>query len=43
MWKEMIFPLCCPKKTGPSAVGLNNFDEILHPFSEYVELCHLEG
>ena len=31
------------KKTGSSTMGLNNFDEMLHPVSEYVELCQLEG
>jgi hypothetical protein len=37
--------LCCAaqKKTGSSTVGLNNFDDMLHPVSEYVELCQLEG
>ena len=31
------------KKTGSSTVGLNNFDEMLQPVSEYVELCQLQG
>jgi hypothetical protein len=34
--------MCCTEKTGSSAVGLNNFGEMLQPVSEYVELCQPE-
>ena len=43
MWEDFTSTPCClQKKTGSSTVGFNNFDEMLHPVTECVELCQLE-